>query len=123
MRSTQDGLSQHVRCVGDPRRRNRCVRPSSSKRRRLPTRKQWPRSTRDSRKPPPSSKRRWMPSSADRNNKRMEITTVKTYVVHEKQRKNFIFVKLETDEGIAGWGEAHTSLDMDTAVAAHIAQM
>jgi galactonate dehydratase len=53
----------------------------------------------------------------------MEITTVKTYLVHEKQRKNFIFVQLETDEGIAGWGEAHTSLDMDTAVAAHIAQM
>ena len=52
----------------------------------------------------------------------MKITTVKTYVVHEKQRKNFIFIKLETDEGIAGWGEAHTSLDMDTAVAAHIEQ-
>ena len=53
----------------------------------------------------------------------MKITTVKTYMVHEKQRKNFIFVKLETDEGIAGWGEAHTSLDMDTAVVAHIEQM
>jgi len=51
----------------------------------------------------------------------MKITTVKTYLVHERQRKNFIFVKLETDEGIAGWGEAHTSLDMDTAVAAHLA--
>ena len=53
----------------------------------------------------------------------MKITAVKTYLVHEKQRKNFIFVKLETDDGIAGWGEAHTSLDMDTAVAAHLEQM
>ena len=53
----------------------------------------------------------------------MKITKLTTYLVHEKQRKNFIFVKLETDEGITGWGEAHTSLDMDTAVAAHIEQM
>ena len=108
---------------GDPRRRSRCVRPGSSKRRRPRTRRRWPRSTRGSRRPPASSKLRWTPSSPDRSNKRMKITTVKTYVVHEKQRKNFIFVKLETDEGIAGWGEAHTSLDMDTAVAAHIEQM
>jgi len=53
----------------------------------------------------------------------MKITHVKTYLVHEKQRKNFIFVKLETDAGVAGWGEAHTSLDMDTAVSAHLEQI
>ena len=53
----------------------------------------------------------------------MKITSVKAYLVHEAQRKNFIFVKLETDEGITGWGEAHTSLDMDTAVIAHIEEM
>ena len=53
----------------------------------------------------------------------MRITNLKQYYVHEKQRKNFIFIKLETDEGIAGWGEAHTSLDMDTAVFAHGEQM
>lgn len=53
----------------------------------------------------------------------MKITKLTSYYVHERQRKNFIFVKLDTDEGITGWGEAHTSLDMDTAVYAHAEQM
>src|SRR3989304_10590429 len=53
----------------------------------------------------------------------MKITTVKTYLVHEKQRKNFIFWKVETDEGMAGCGEAPTRLDRDAAVAAHLDQM
>jgi galactonate dehydratase len=53
----------------------------------------------------------------------MKITNVKVYQVHEKALKNFIFVKLETDEGIVGWGEAHASMDVDTAIVGHIEQM
>ena len=35
----------------------------------------------------------------------MKITDIKSIVVNAKMR-NWIFVKVETDEGIAGWGEA-----------------
>jgi len=35
----------------------------------------------------------------------MKITEVKTYLVNAK-RQNWLFVKVETDEGIHGWGEA-----------------
>ena len=35
----------------------------------------------------------------------MKITEVKTYLVNAK-RQNWLFVKVMTDEGICGWGEA-----------------
>jgi len=38
----------------------------------------------------------------------MKITNVKNYTVHPGWRKNLIYVKVETDEGIYGWGEAYT---------------
>ena len=34
----------------------------------------------------------------------MKITDVKTYAVHPGWRKNLLFVKVETDAGIHGWG-------------------
>ena len=39
----------------------------------------------------------------------MKITKVTHLTVHPGWRKNWIFVKVETDEGITGWGEAYTS--------------
>lgn len=36
----------------------------------------------------------------------MKVTAVKNYTVHPGWRKNLIFVKVETDAGIHGWGEA-----------------
>lgn len=50
----------------------------------------------------------------------MKITTVKSYTVHPGWRKNLIFVKVETDAGIHGWGEAYSQYDRDTAVAAQL---
>ncbi len=53
----------------------------------------------------------------------MKITEVKVYTVHPGWRKNWIFAKIETDEGIAGWGEAYTQYDRDRAVRTHAEEM
>ena len=53
----------------------------------------------------------------------MKITDIETFVVHPPQGKNMLFVKLTTDNGIAGWGEAYTQTDRDTAAIAHIEQL
>jgi len=53
----------------------------------------------------------------------MKVTAVKTFLVHPGVGKNWLFVKLETDEGIHGWGEAYTQADRDTAIEAHIHQL
>ena len=50
----------------------------------------------------------------------MKITAVKSYAVHPGWRKNLIFVKVETDEGIHGWGEAYSQYDRDPAVMAQL---
>ena len=50
----------------------------------------------------------------------MKITAVKSYAVHPGWRKNLIFVKVETDAGIHGWGEAYSQYDRDTAVMAQL---
>ena len=53
----------------------------------------------------------------------MKITNIKSFIVHPGVGKNLIFVKVETDEGIHGWGEAYTQADRDTSITAHIEQM
>jgi galactonate dehydratase len=50
----------------------------------------------------------------------MKITAVKSYTVHPGWRKNLIFVKVETDAGVHGWGEAYSQYDRDTAVTAQL---
>ena len=50
----------------------------------------------------------------------MKITAVKSFPVHPGWRKNLIFVKVETDAGIYGWGEAYSQYDRDTAVMAQL---
>ncbi|MCE9639708.1 MAG: mandelate racemase/muconate lactonizing enzyme family protein [Betaproteobacteria bacterium] len=50
----------------------------------------------------------------------MKITAVKPYAIHPGWRKNLILVKVETDEGIHGWGEAYSQYDRDTAVMAQL---
>ncbi|MBX3651664.1 MAG: mandelate racemase/muconate lactonizing enzyme family protein [Burkholderiales bacterium] len=50
----------------------------------------------------------------------MKVTAVKSYAVHPGWRKNLIFVKVETDAGIHGWGEAYSQYDRDTAVMAQL---
>jgi len=53
----------------------------------------------------------------------VKITDIKTFAISPDAGKNFIFVKVETDAGIHGWGEAYAQSDRDTAVEAHIAQL
>ena len=57
----------------------------------------------------------------------MEITDIKTFLVYSGGHragmiggKNWLFVKVETDEGIHGWGEAYTQLDRDKNIERHI---
>ena len=50
----------------------------------------------------------------------MKITAVKPYTVHPGWRKNLIFVKVETDSDLHGWGEAYSQYDRDTAVMAQL---
>jgi galactonate dehydratase len=50
----------------------------------------------------------------------MKVTAVKSYTVHPGWRKNLIFVKVETDAGIHGWGEAYSQYDRDRAVSAQL---
>ena len=50
----------------------------------------------------------------------MKITDIRTFLVHPGRGKNWLFVKVETDEGIYGWGEAYTQADRDKTIQAHI---
>ena len=47
----------------------------------------------------------------------MKVTNVETFLVHPQGRgKNLLFVKVSTDEGIHGWGEAYTQQDRDRSM-------
>ena len=58
---------------------------------------------------------------------KMKVTDVKTFLVQSGGHragmiggKNWLFVKVETDEGIYGWGEAYTQLDRDRTIEQHV---
>ncbi len=53
----------------------------------------------------------------------MKVTDVKTFLVHPGVGKNLCFVKVDTDEGIHGWGECYTQADRDLQIVAHVDQM
>jgi galactonate dehydratase len=53
----------------------------------------------------------------------MKIATVECLPVHSGWRKNFVFVRLATDAGVIGWGEAYSQYDRDRAVAAQVEEL
>jgi galactonate dehydratase len=53
----------------------------------------------------------------------VKITDIKTFIVHPGRGKNWLLVKVETDEGIFGWGESYTQADRDRAIEVHIHAM
>src|SRR5450631_80904 len=53
----------------------------------------------------------------------MRITGIECLPVHSGWRKNFVFVRVETDGGIVGWGEAYSQYDRDRAVAAQVEEL
>ena len=53
----------------------------------------------------------------------MKITDIEVIKWHPGVGKNFIFIKLSTDAGITGWGEAYSQADRDTQIEAHVDQL
>jgi galactonate dehydratase len=54
----------------------------------------------------------------------MKITAVKTFLAHpDTAKKNLLFVKVETDAGLYGWGEAYTQLDRERAIEVHVQEL
>ena len=53
----------------------------------------------------------------------MQVTQVKPILVDPSSGKNWLFVKVETDAGISGWGECYTQADRDRSIAAHVEQL
>jgi galactonate dehydratase len=53
----------------------------------------------------------------------MHITQVTPFLVDSGSSKSWLFVKLDTDAGLVGWGEAYTQQDRDAAMLAHIQEM
>lgn len=52
------------------------------------------------------------------------IQDVRYHIVHPPSaRKNLLFVRIETADGLHGWGECYTQSDRDTQIAAHIDQL
>jgi galactonate dehydratase len=46
----------------------------------------------------------------------VKVTGVETFLLHPGRGKNLLFVKVNTDEGIHGWGEAYTQADRDRSI-------
>lgn len=60
----------------------------------------------------------------------MKISAVTPFLVHPFKKenhyiedKNWLFIKVETDEGITGWGEAYTMRDRDRSIAQHVSDL
>ena len=53
----------------------------------------------------------------------MKVTNIRTFLVCPGTGKNWLFVKVETDEGIHGWGECYTQADRDQAIEIHVHQL
>ncbi|MBM3139980.1 MAG: mandelate racemase/muconate lactonizing enzyme family protein [Chloroflexi bacterium] len=53
----------------------------------------------------------------------MRITSLRHVLAHPPHGKNLLFVRLETADGLHGWGECYTQSDRDTQVVAHLEQL
>jgi len=53
----------------------------------------------------------------------VKITDIKTFIIHPGVGKNLLFVKVETDEGIHGWGECYTQSDRDTVIETQVKKL
>ncbi len=53
----------------------------------------------------------------------MQVSQITPYLVDSGSSKSWLFVKVETDEGLVGWGEAYTQADRDRAMLAHLEEM
>ena len=53
----------------------------------------------------------------------MKITKATPYLFFPGSRQNWLFIKIETDEGITGWGECYTIMDRDKNIYAIVEEL
>ncbi len=53
----------------------------------------------------------------------MKVESVRVFLVNAVDRKACVFVKVETDNGLHGWGESFARQDRECAIAAHVQAM
>jgi galactonate dehydratase len=53
----------------------------------------------------------------------MYVTAVIPFLVDPGTGKNWLFVKVDTSDGISGWGECYTQADRDQSIVAHVRQL
>ena len=53
----------------------------------------------------------------------MQVTAVTPFIVDPGRGKNWVFVKVDTDAGISGWGECYTQSDRDQSIVVHVQQL
>ncbi|MGD9891456.1 MAG: mandelate racemase/muconate lactonizing enzyme family protein [Dehalococcoidia bacterium] len=53
----------------------------------------------------------------------MRVTGVRSVIVDPGAGKNWLFVRVDTDAGISGWGECYTQSDRDQSIIPHITQL
>ena len=53
----------------------------------------------------------------------MKVTAVTPFLVDPGYGKNWLFVKVETADGLHGWGECYTQADRDHSIAAFVTQL
>ena len=53
----------------------------------------------------------------------LEITGLRHFLVHPERGKNVLFVRIETSDGLHGWGECYTQADRDIQIVAHLDQL
>ena len=53
----------------------------------------------------------------------MHVAEVTPFLVDTGGSKSWLFVKVQTDTGLVGWGEAYTQQDRDGAMLAHLIEM
>ena len=50
----------------------------------------------------------------------MKIDRIRTWIVDPGRWKNWVFVRIDTDDGLHGWGEAFTEAGRERAIAAEV---
>jgi len=53
----------------------------------------------------------------------LKVTNIQTFLVNPGNSKNWLFIKVETDEGINGWGESYTIWDREATIECYVQQM
>jgi galactonate dehydratase len=64
-----------------------------------------------------------MAAEANHHGRITKVSKLECLRVHAGWRKNFVFVRIETDSGIVGWGESCSQYDRDRAIAAQVEEL